>query len=126
MENFKIDSGTEKNILIVRYGDSVYYKTLLRSLDELLSLKRLKRVRVILDFSEVESFLVSYHQVANFRKSLKSLLNVKAGRIAIINAPKAAWGNIVSAHSPDREDGLPHLDLCGFEAKQKSEAYRWA
>ena len=126
MDNFKIEFGTEKNIIIVRYGDSVYYKTLLRSLDELLALKKLKRVRVILDFSEVKSFLVSYHQVTNFRKCLKSLLNVKAGRIAIINAPKASWGNIVSYHSPHKEDGLPHLDLCGFEADQKSEAYRWA
>ena len=126
MENFKIESGAEKNIIIVRYGDSVYYKTLLRSLDELLALKKPKRVRMILDFSEVKSFLVSYHQIANFRKSLKSLLNLKARKIAIINAPKASWGNIVSSHSPYRDDGLPHLDLCGFEAHQKSEAYRWA
>ena len=126
MDNFKIEFGTEKNVIIVRYGDSVFYKTLLRSLDELLALKKPKRVRVILDFSEVKSFLVSYHQVTNFRKSLKSLLKVKAGKVAIVNAPKASWGNIVSTPSLYLEDGIPHLDLRGFEANQKREAYLWA
>jgi hypothetical protein len=126
MDTFTLESGTDKSIIIVRYGDFVYYKTLLRSLDGLLALKKPKRVRLVLDFSEVQSFLVSHHQIINFRKSLMSLFNVKARKIAIINAPKASWGNIVSAHSSSREEGLPRLDLCGFEAHQKRQAYRWA
>jgi hypothetical protein len=126
MDNFKIEFGSEKNIIIAKYYDSVSYKTLLRSLDELLALKKPKRVRIILDFSEVKSFLVSYHQIANFRKCLKSLLKVKARKIAIVNALKASWGNIVSTPSSHRENGFPDLDLRGFDAHQKSEAYRWA
>jgi len=125
MEHFKMNFDTKKCIITVRYYNVTYYKTLLESLSELLTLKIRKRVRIVLDFSEVKSFLINYCQINNFRKSLKALLNVKASRIAIINAPEASWGDIVCIPAPPIENDYFKFDMRSFGAQQKSEAYRW-
>lgn len=125
MDYFKMDFDTKKCIITVRYYNVTYYRTLLESLSELLTLKIRKRVRIVLDFSEVKSFLINYCQITKFRKSLKAFLNVKASRIAIINAPKASWGDIGCSPTPHIENDLLIFDLHGFRANQKSEAYRW-
>ncbi len=126
MENFRIELDKKNDVITVKYYDFIFYKTLLDSLSELLRLKIKKRFHIVLDFSEVESFFISYCQITNFRKSLKSLLpKVKASRIAVINAPKASWGDIASPSMPCMEDGSLIFDIRGFQAHQKKEAYQW-
>ena len=71
MRNFKIKLDAEKKIITISYYCTTHYRTLLQSLDDLFSLYIPKDVRIVFDFSETESMLISYSQINNFRQGLK-------------------------------------------------------
>lgn len=127
MGNFRIQVDTENDVIIIRYYDTAYYRTLLKSISELLSIKMAERYRIVLDFSAVKDFLITYHQIINFRQGLEALLPEKTvSRVAIINAPKASWGGMVCSSSASlKEKDFLEFPLRCFDAHQKSEAYQW-
>ncbi len=126
MGNYRIELDQENGVLLMRYFNTAYYRTLLKSFAELLTLPMPDRVRIVLDFSEVKSFLIDYGQIINYRLILLSLLpRGKVTRIAIINAPNACWGDIPCSFTPLMENSLFQVDMRGFGAQQRSEAYQW-
>lgn len=55
MDSFKIQLDNEKNKITVKYSGLVQYRTLLKSLEELLDICMVERVHAIFDFSEVRT-----------------------------------------------------------------------
>jgi len=125
MSNFEIQFNAKKNVITIRYYDTVKYKTLLKSLRDLLTVYRPKDVHIILDFSEIKSLGVSYHQITNFRDGLKVLFPKKTvGKISIINCPKNSYGDVICASTPSIESEFRGLDLRCFESHRKTEVYQ--
>ena len=127
MRNFKIKLEAEKNIITICYYGTTHYRTLLQSLDDLFSLYIPKDVRIVFDFSETESMLISYSQINNFRQALKSIFPHRAvSKIAIINAPVDSWGGKICSSQPVIINSDFHgFDLRCYGAEQKNEAYQW-
>jgi hypothetical protein len=127
MRNFDIKLDAEKNIVTINYYGTTHYRTLLQSLDDLFSLYIPKDVRIVFDFSEAESLLISYSQINNFRQGLRSIFPHRAvSKIAIINPPVDSWGGKICSSQPVvLNNDFHHFDLRCYGADQKNEAYQW-
>ncbi len=125
MGNFKIELDANKNVITLKFYGTVKYKTLLKSLRDLLTVYRPKDVHIVLDFSEIKSLGVSYRQITNFRDGLKVLFPKKTvGKISIINCLKNSYGDVICSTTPTIETEFIGLDLRCFESHKKTEAYQ--
>lgn len=126
MDNFKMQLNSEKNRITVKYSGQVHYRTLLKILEELLDISMMERVHVILDFSEVQTMLLGYRQIINFRLGLSTLLPKKTvSKIAVINPPKTSLINTICSSVPLIENDIAKHDLRCFGIDRKVEAYQW-
>jgi len=126
MSNFKIQLDSNKNLITISYYDTAQYRTLLKSLSDLLTVYMPKGVSIVLDFCEVKSFRISYGQISNFRDGLLALFPKKmVSKVAIINAPEPSWGGMICSSPSLRKNDFPGFDLRCFGAHQKNEAYQW-
>lgn len=124
MNNYKILFDAKNNVITIRYHNTVKYKSLLNSLKDLLTIYRPKGIHIVLDFSEVKSLKVGYHQISNFRDGLKVLFpKKKVGKISIINCPQNSYASVLSVSTPSIESEFIGHDLRCFESHNKSEAY---
>lgn len=122
MGNFKIQFDAKKNVITLKYYGTVKYKTLLKSLRDLLTVYRPKDVHIVLDFSEIKSLGVSYRQITNFRDGLKVLFPRKTvGKISIINC---SYSDVICCTTPTIETEFIGHDLRCFESHKKPEAYQ--
>lgn len=125
MNNYEILFDSKNNVITVQYHDTVKYKTLLDSLKDLLTIYRPKDVHIVLDFSEVTSLKVGYHQISNFRDGLKVLFpKKKVSKISIINCPKNSYASVICTSAPSTESEYPGHNLRCFESHRKNEAYQ--
>jgi hypothetical protein len=125
MNNYKILFDAKNNTITIRYHDTVKYKALLNSLKDLLAIYRPKDVHIILDFSEVTSLKVGYHQISNFRDGLKVLFpKKKVSKISIINCPENSYASVICSSTPSTESEIPGHNLRCFESHRKNEAYQ--
>jgi hypothetical protein len=125
MGNFKIELDANKNVITLKFYGTVKYKTLLKSLRDLLTVYRPKDVHIVLDFSEIKSLGVSYRQITNFRDGLKVLFPKKTvGKISIINCLKNSYGDVICCTTPTMETEFIGHDLRCFESHKKTEAYQ--
>jgi hypothetical protein len=126
MNNFRIQLDANKNLITISYYDTAQYRTLLKSLSDLLTVYMPKGVSIVLDFCEVKSFQISYGQIANFRDGLLTLFpKNRISRIAIINATEPSWGGMFCASPSVAKNKSWGIDLRCFGAHQKTEAYNW-
>ncbi len=126
MKKFKIQLDAHNNLITIKYYDTARYRTLLKSLSDLLTIYLPKGVCIVLDFCEVKSFQISYNQIVNFRNGLKALFpKNKVSKIAIINAPEPSWGGMIRPFPSPATSDSPEFNLRCFEAHQKNEAYHW-
>lgn len=124
MSNFKILFDANSNTITIRYHDTIKYKALLDSLKDLLTIYRPKDVHIVLDFSEVKSMKVGYHQISNFRDGLKVLFpKKKVGKVSIINCPENSYASVICTATPSTEAESYGHNLRCFESHQKSEVY---
>jgi len=126
MENFNLHFDALNRLAFISYHDTVDYLTLMKSLKAMFALNMPERAGIVLDFSDVKSFIVGYSQIRNFRFSLRLTLAPEAlSRIAVIDDPKSFWGRIICSSTPliETEQQLP--DMRRFEPGQWAEARHW-
>lgn len=126
MGNFKIHLDAKKNIITINYYDTANYRTLLKSLEDLSTQYIPRDVRIVFDFSEVQSMLISYRQISNFRQGLTSIFPHRTvSKIAIINAPHDSWGGMICSSQPIVNNDFCEFDMRCYGQHQKTEAFQW-
>lgn len=126
MESYRIQFLSEENTILIEYHGDVYYRTLLKSLDDLLRISMMNQVHLILDFREITNLYVGYRQLMNFRTGLNVLLPKKAvKKMAIINPARIPMGGAFCSTNKVVERNVQKCDMRCFEADSTSDVYRW-
>ncbi len=125
MSSYDILFDSENVTITIKYVQSVSYRTLLKSLNELYNISMLDRVGLILDFSELQTLRVGYQQIINFRQGLKTLLlRNKVNRIAIINPAELSLLDVVCSTAQNVENDFLSYPCSCFTVENTAEAYQ--
>ena len=126
MESYRVQFLSKENTITIEYRGDVYYRTLLKSLDDLLKISMLNQINLILDFREVTNLCVGYHQLMNFRTGLNVLLPKRAiKKMAIINPARIPLGGTFCSTNKVVDHTVQKCDMRCFEADRTSDVYRW-
>lgn len=126
MRNYQILFLSDANRITIAYCGKVYYRTLLQSLEDLLSITLLSRVQIILDFRETTDLIVSYRQIMNFHLALNALFSKKTIRkMAIINTQNATIHNNFCSPNQLLERDMLKYDMRAFNAEETVDAFKW-
>ncbi|GEM_PF-5577427 len=111
MANFEVQLDAENNIITIRYQGIADYKMLLESLGVIVTIYLPKRVHIVLDFSEVETFIIRYRHIKSFRCGLKTLLpNGTVNSITVVDPP-VFWRGILCSSNPLEKKDARQFDF---------------
>lgn len=126
MGNLVVDYNQEKKFLLIAFSGSPTYKILLQSLTPFCERQFGEDMKIVLDFSGVESFSVTYSQWTNFKSSFNFVTSsIPENRIAIIGPLTELWegifecGGSLEMHEPRKET------IQYFHNSQKQAALKW-
>lgn len=116
----------KKNYFLTRFSGYPSYRTLLKSLAVLSEQELNGNVKIVFDFSDVQSFAVSYSQWANYKSSLNFITSsVPKNRIAIIGPLSEMWDGFFDCNGSFRVEEAGYNSIQYFHNSQKKAALKW-
>lgn len=116
----------QKNYFLTRFTGYLSYKTLLKSLAVLSEQNLDGQLKIVLDFSDVQSLAVSYSQWANYKSSLNFLTSsLPKNRIAIIGPLTEMWDGFFEYSGNHKVEEAKYNSIHYFHNSQKKAAMKW-